>query len=667
MNNFIKKLSLSEYVKLLGFTFIVLLLAYRTSLPVFAKEADTETVSANTVSASDTEDTSLNAASTTVYTVISIENSDLLYNLEPFEIVRRSSQDTNPLLYHVYNNNLLKVNASIQDSDGNISTKALNVLWSFQDDATAKTNTTVSGEYTEIGTILLPDASYVWDEGVSSTLNLPVKVYDPEEPIEIVELEEIWNEFDIALSLEQNHSPEDVLSTAARQTTWPCYDAAGNEYICPVIYNTENVREDTVGISYITAVLEEPLNCRFSDSLTVPSFSIPVTVQAPGQPLLNLLCLSANYELIVFPWITSGIDLDTMEVWMSENNGEWRMLESGWDVEIYSTMLGLYTWSLTEGSSYRIQVDYEGGQTGIASFTYEYGMLSDQKYVEGDRDGGDTNGNMPNDSDEEADSDEKETNADEKENDVNANDASTDTAKTDTPIQNFADETLPAPDTDQLDKVPSVTNEPPQATDNEANENIHTSTDSSATANRKEPYLLGSEINLMIKNLGAARFSGGNIMLNIPADTIESLNIKDNDRFLAAILPLEDNGFSINIFINDIAVTTLSTMQISLPYIPKENTTPVLINEDGKEIVRGYYEQNTGLVTFSIQETGIFYIQDNEVSSPDSLANMNQAVIEASTSDTVNSNHVSKLIIIILSIISCTVALIFYFFKKRMK
>ncbi len=321
MKNKSRTTFLTAYGKFLLLSSIVLLLVFGTSLQVYASEPDNTTVA-------------LDTSSTAVYTVIGIEDSEQLSNLAPFEMVRRSSQNTEPLFYHIFNNGLLKVNAIIEDSDGSITTKTLPVSWSCWDDSTTVTNTTVCGEYLETGIIQLPDDYYVWAEGVLSELTLLVRVYDPQEPVEIVSLEEVWNEFDTAFSLEQNSSIEEFLSSAPLQTAWPCYDVVGNEYLCPVLYNSEDVKENTVGIYDITVTFEEPLNCRFSDNLIVPSYSIPVTVQAPGHPRLDVSYISPNYDFIIFPLITSGINLDTMEVWMSENDGEWRMLELDWEAYI---------------------------------------------------------------------------------------------------------------------------------------------------------------------------------------------------------------------------------------------------------------------------------------------------------------------------------------------
>ena len=57
-------------------------------------------------------------------------------------------------------------------------------------------------------------------------------------------------------------------------------------------------------------------------------------------------------------------------------------------------MLSIATRLLTPGSSYRLQVDYDGGQTGILSFTYADEIVL-EGYHDGDRDGGDAGGNPP--------------------------------------------------------------------------------------------------------------------------------------------------------------------------------------------------------------------------------------------------------------------------------
>lgn len=653
----------TTYNKVLLLSFVMLLAIFGTSISVHASETDAS------------------------YTITAIESSNGmdLDNLAPFELVRRSSQNTEPLITYIDNNGLfnLTVTATIKDREGNETSDdlTLRVSWTCWDDSTTVTDTTICGDYIEIGTIQLPDNSYAWLDGVSSVLRLPVRVYDPAEPVEIVVLEDVWNEFSTAFSIEQNSRIEEFLQNNSNnlslQTAWPCYDAEGNEYLCPVVYHTDTVRTDTVGIYDMTVTLEAPLNCHFSDSLTVPSYSIPVSVQSPGQPRLDLSYISANYEFILFPWITSGIDLGSIEVWMSEDNGEWKILESDEEeVSIYSTMLGIYTWYLNEGSSYQIQVKYEGGQTGIASFTYEWDTLSHKEYIEGDRDGGDTDGNPPDDSDEnESTGDRPSHDSDKNESSDNhtQNDSKEDkTSSADTnplagmPTESIVNIPAQAPDTAKSPEALSNTPESlPADNDNEpANE---ASAPTIAPSDRETPFLFGSEIALMLENLGTARFSAERIMLNIPAEAIASLHISDTDHFLVTILPLENNGFSIDVSVNDHAVTTLSDMQISLPYQPAENATPVLMNEAGTKVADGDYNPDTGLTSFIINKTGLFYIQDVEIPLQDTFVGNTLTVTELSKPDKAHDNSAFKLIatVTIAMICSASITIAIYIKKRR--
>ena len=173
----------------------------------------------------------------------------------------------------------------------------------------------------------------------------------------------------------------------------------------------------------------------------------------------------------------------------------------------------------------------------------------------------------------------------------------------------------------------------------------------------------------MLENLGSARFSAEAIMLDIPADTITALGISDTDQLLVTVLPLENNSFSIEILKNDVAVTTVPSMQISLPYEPAENATPVLINEAGREVATGDYKPDTGLVTFTISETGTFHIKEVKAASQDSYAVKTLTAPEISDSDHTNGNFVFRLIAVILAVVftgSATVAVLIFIKKRRL-
>jgi len=79
-----KSTFITTYGKFLLLNLIVFLLTFVTSFQVYASEADAGEPASDT-------------ASTVSYTVTGIENSEQLSNLAPFDMVRRSSQNTEPL------------------------------------------------------------------------------------------------------------------------------------------------------------------------------------------------------------------------------------------------------------------------------------------------------------------------------------------------------------------------------------------------------------------------------------------------------------------------------------------------------------------------------------------------------------------------------------------
>lgn len=641
---------LTVYGKYLMLASIVLLLVFGTSVPVYASETDE-------VVASD-------ASSDTVYTITEIQNIDELSNLAPFKIARRaSSQDTEDLLQYLQDNNLLTVTATITNNDGEIlGEKELKVAWDCTNNSTLGANVAVCGEYTETGTILLPD-NYQWGEDVINTLKLTVIVYEPE-PIEIVELISLESDFfNKAFSIAQGTDIDVFLDNASLQQACDCKDAAGNMYLCPIVYHTDAVRTDALGIYYITAAFEAPDNCYFSEDLNIPTYSIPISVQAPEYPRLDVSYIGA-FNYIHFPWVASDGKCSTMEVWVSENEGEWRMMELDDEVYIHTNLLQIDPYMMAEGNSYRIQVKYEGGQTGIASFTYGENALTDKGYLEGDRDGGDTDGNPPEDS-EDDESINSTPPSDSADNESSSNPETAETAPT--PDAVIPENTISEDVISETVISEAVVSEVVVSESNSSAE-APTAAKDDTSAERTKPYLLGSEISLMLENLGSARFSAEAIMLDIPADTITALDISDTDQLLVTVLPLENSGFSITILKNDVAVTTVPSMQISLPYEPAENATPVLVNEAGREVATGDYKPETGLVTFTISETGTFHIKEVKAASQDSYAVKTLTAPEISGSDHTNGNFVFRLIAVILAVVftgSATIAVLIFIKKRR--
>lgn len=103
---------------------------------------------------------------------------------------------------------------------------------------------------------------------------------------------------------------------------------------------------------------------------------------------------SGRTGALVFPWVAPPGDLAAVRRMAV---GGWRAVEEITDGACWDeTQLSLFTDLLNTGCHYRIQADYDGGQTGILSFLYADEIVL-EGYHDGDRDGGDTGGNPPQD------------------------------------------------------------------------------------------------------------------------------------------------------------------------------------------------------------------------------------------------------------------------------
>ena len=257
------------------------------------------------------------------------------------------------------------------------------VVWDF-----SAIDQTTPGEYTAAGRIELPEG-YAFGEAVLQELQISVRV--EEMPPAVITSIEQWYPYTDAFAVQQGSETETLENLFAFSPYYlECYAENGTSYTAVVEWDFSGIDLNIVGLYHAAGRLTAPENTAFAEGIAFPEISIPVSVQAPGRPDIN--CFLAARGNLHFPWVTPPGELDEISVWLSENNGSWNRLESG--VYVGQEMLSIATRLLTPGSSYRLQVDYDGGQTGILSFTYADEIVL-EGYHDGDRDGGDAGGNPP--------------------------------------------------------------------------------------------------------------------------------------------------------------------------------------------------------------------------------------------------------------------------------
>ena len=264
-----------------------------------------------------------------------------------------------------------------------IRQETFSVAWDF-----SAIDQTTPGEYTAAGRIELPEG-YAFGETVLQELQISVRV--EEMPPAVITSIEQWYPYTDAFAVQQGSETEALEALFAASPYYlECYAENGTSYTAVVEWDFSGIDLNTVGLYHAIGKLSAPANTAFAEGIAFPEISIPVSVQAPGRPDINCF-LSARGNLH-FPWVTPPGELDEISVWLSENNGSWNQLENG--IYVGREMLSIATRLLTPGSSYRLQVDYDGGQTGILSFTYADEIVL-EGYHDGDRDGGDAGGNPP--------------------------------------------------------------------------------------------------------------------------------------------------------------------------------------------------------------------------------------------------------------------------------
>ena len=315
--------------------------------------------------------------------VTEIQNEDELLSLPDFTLPLRTTPSDDDL-EEIYQLTLRYQTVCATVTAGEeIRQETFSVAWDF-----SAIDQTTPGEYTAAGRIELPKG-YAFGEAVLQELQISVRV--EEMPPAVITSIEQWYPYTDAFAIQQGSETETLENLFAFSPYYlECYAENGTSYTAVVEWDFSGIDLNTVGLYHAAGRLTAPENTIFADRVDFPEISIPVSVQAPGSPDIN--CFLVRRGGLYFPWVTPPGNLDKVSIWLSKNNGSWNRLESG--VYVGQEMLSIATRLLMPGSSYRLQVDYDGGQTGILSFTYADEIVL-EGYHEGDRDGGDAGGNPP--------------------------------------------------------------------------------------------------------------------------------------------------------------------------------------------------------------------------------------------------------------------------------
>ena len=497
-----------------------------------------------------------------------------------------------------------------------IRQETFSVAWDF-----SAIDQTTPGEYAAAGRIELPEG-YAFGEAVLQELQISVRVEEMT-PAVITSIEQ-WYPYTNAFALPQGSEIEALEELFAASPYYlECYAENGTSYTAVVEWDFSGIDLNTVGLYHAAGRLTAPENTVFADRIDFPEITIPVSVQAPDRPDIN--CFLAARGNLYFPWVTPPGELDKISVWLSENNGSWNQLENG--IYVGREMLSIATRLLTPGSSYRLQVDYDGGQTGILSFTYADEIVL-EGYHEGDRDGGDAGGNPPDtiiqpppeDTDDQDDGfADRPSTKPLRSPATNGGGTNSDDSEKAPPVSGENDPADHKPSEPSWDgKDDSIDIDKDDFPSEQANGDTEEDADSKSPAfseffDETTDRISGTRF-LMMLQTGEQRavFSKQGITISIPKDALPE-GIQNEDQIEVIIQKDTDGGFSFSFSINGTVLNSLPDVSVMLPYpnAPAAGTL-FLCDESGVEIPMTGYDDTAKAASFQISHTGTYTIVGKE-------------------------------------------------------
>lgn len=522
--------------------------------------------------------------------ITKIQNEDELLALPDFTLPLKSSpsdDDMEPI--YLFALKYQTVSATVIENNESRSER-FSVCWDF-----SAIDQTTLGDYAATGRIELPEG-YCFGENVLKELVISVHV-EKTPPAVIISIEQ-WYPYTDAFALPQG-STEETLNHLLRFSPHhlECYTENKISYSALVEWDLSDIDFDTVGLYQAKGRLAAPENTEFADGIVFPEISIPVSIQAPGRPDIN--CVIAARGNLCFPWVTPPGDPDKINVWLSANDEPWKQLEDG--VYAGKEMLSIKTYLLTSGNSYRLQVDYDGGQTGILSLTYSDELVL-EGYYKGDRDGGDAKGNPPG-------------------------------SITQPPPEQNIDQKVEQNGDENKDENPDRENAPTDRTENASS--MKPLSKAEAASDPKEPSsseiafteffddttdrISGTRLLMMLQTgRQKASFSKQGITIRVPRASLPK-DIQNNDQIEVIIKKISDRSFSFSFCINGVSFDSLPGASVMLPY-PQETAADslYLCDESGIKIPVSDYDDAAKAASFPIDHTGTYTMAASK--DPDSPA-----------------------------------------------
>ena len=558
------------------------------------KSAETET---ETESSEASEVTGTSEASQTpeikTGTILEILDSDALSALDPVVIVQNTSENNDALLTRILQ--LQSVSARVLAADGEETTIRLSVDWNVGRLDLPQIDVSVVGEYEELGTIVFPDG-YTCADHILRTLRLPVHVVRPDSPVVLTKVD-AWTAEGEAYAIATGSDLSAFISTNL-PGLWSCYDASNTLYQADICWNTDSVNTTTPGLYWLTGTLAAPAHTVFSETLAVPVLRVPISVQDPKHPDIN--CIFPARGKLCIPITGLPGNPEQIRIRLCTHDDIWQDITDSGHCQISSDAIYLSNFLFTPQETYKLQVTYEGGKTGILTFRFDE-TLEHFQYSGGDRDGGDSGTGKEDDR-------------------IQPAPELPETEQTEPELPETEQTKPELPDTSQTEtnltetKTPESSTQPSEPFDPSAAEQTEANFKSSQNSDRTEHFtsdydrISGTRLLLTLETSGCAQFSKHGISISIPKAALHALSIACEDFFRITILQASDNTFSFFFEKNETVIPALPGVQIMLPWSGDDKYGLLLLDEKRCIISYGSCDPNSHIASFVTDQTGTFQI-----------------------------------------------------------
>lgn len=559
---------------------------------VKSAETETETESSETSEVTGTSEASQTPEIKTG-TILEILDSDALSALDPVVIVQNTSENNDALLTRILQ--LQSVSARVLAADGEETTIRLSVDWNVGRLDLPQIDVSVVGEYEELGTIVFPDG-YTCADHILRTLRLPVHVVRPDSPVVLTKVD-AWTAEGEAYAIATGSDLSAFISTNL-PGLWSCYDASNTLYQADICWNTDSVNTTTPGLYWLTGTLAAPAHTVFSETLAVPVLRVPISVQDPKHPDIN--CIFPARGKLCIPITGLPGNPAQIRIRLCTHDDIWQDITDSGHCQISSDAIYLSNFLFTPQETYKLQVTYEGGKTGILTFRFDE-TLEHFQYSGGDRDGGDSGTGKEDDR-------------------IQPAPELPETEQTEPELPETEQTKPELPDTSQTEtnltetKTPESSTQPSEPFDPSAAEQTEANFKSSQNSDRTEHFtsdydrISGTRLLLTLETSGCAQFSKHEISISIPKAALHAISIACEDFFRITILQASADTFSFFFEKNETVIPTLPGVQIMLPWSGDDKYGLLLLDEKRCIISYGSCDPNSHIASFVTDQTGTFQI-----------------------------------------------------------